>query len=227
MAIRMVLFDLDNTLYPASSGLMQSLDQRIGEFVQRSLGLSEEESLRLRRQYYAEFGTTLRGLRHHNYQVETEHYLEYVHDVALDAFLASDEKLELLLGRLAVRKAIFTNSPREYALRVLQTLGIEHHFERVFDARFFDFVCKPDPSCYQRVLAEIELEGRDVLLIEDTAANLPPAARVGMTTILIDEQARSTELADYVVHDVHAAIEIAIQLAAPVDQSAQSSAPTS
>ena len=66
MTVRAVLFDLDNTIYPASNGLMLSIDQRIGEFVQRLLGLDEDEALRLRRHYYAEYGTTLRGLQHHH-----------------------------------------------------------------------------------------------------------------------------------------------------------------
>ncbi len=217
MAIRAMLFDLDNTLYPASSGLMQSIDQRIGQFVQQSLGLSEEESLRLRRGYYAEFGTTLRGLRRHHDGIEPEHYLEYVHDIALDAFLASDARLDRLLGMLQVRKVIFTNSPREYAERVLKTLGIAHHFEHIFDLRFFDFACKPEPACYERVLQELGIAGHEAMLLEDTPQNLPPAVALGMTTILIDEQEQPNSMADYVVPDVVAAVEVAQQLIAPDD----------
>jgi putative hydrolase of the HAD superfamily len=216
MTIRAILFDLDNTLYPASSGLMQSIDQRIGEFLQQTLGLSAEESLTLRRSYYAEFGTTLRGLKRHHEGIETEHYLQYVHDIALDAFLASDARLDGLLGMLSVRKVIFTNSPREYAERVLQTLGIAHHFEHIFDLRFFDFACKPEPTCYDRVLAELGIAGHEAMLLEDTAQNLPPAAALGMTTILIDEQQRADAVAHYVVPDVVAAVEIARRLTPPI-----------
>src|SRR5215218_10762198 len=39
MPIAAILFDLDNTLYPASSGLMQGVDTRITEYVQRLLGI--------------------------------------------------------------------------------------------------------------------------------------------------------------------------------------------
>ncbi len=216
MTIRAVLFDLDNTIYPASSGLMQSIDRRIGEYVQRVLGITEEEALSLRRHYYAEFGTTLRGLRHHHQHIEIEHYLQYVHDVALDAFLASDQRLDALLASLHVRKVIFTNSPREYAERVLNALGIAHHFERIFDVRYFDFVGKPDPACYAQVLRELDLSGREVMLIEDTAHNLPPAAQRGMTTVLIGESLEMTALADYVVPDVLAAVAVAQRLASPL-----------
>ena len=215
MAIRAVLFDLDNTIYPASNGLMQSIDQRIGEYVQRTLGISEDEALRLRRHYYAEFGTTLRGLQQHNGHVEIESYLQYVHDVALDAFLQSDERLNALLTSLKARKAIFTNSPREHAERVLEILGIARHFERIFDLRYFNFVAKPDPACYARVLQELGVAGEEVMLLEDTSNNLRPAKQLGMTTILIDEHGQPNELADFVVPDVVAAVEVANRLTAP------------
>ena len=209
MTIRVVLFDLDDTLYPAASGVMHMIDRRIGEFVQQSLGLSEDESLSLRRRYYAEYGTTLRGLRHNHAQVDTEGYLEYVHDLALDAFLVSDERLDLALAGLNARKAIFTNSPREHAERVLRTLGIEHHFERIFDVRFFDFVCKPDLSCYRRVLEEMDITGHEAIMIEDMPKNLPPAAQLGMTTILVADAAPDPPIADFVVADVIAAVDVA------------------
>ena len=212
MAIRAVLFDLDNTIYPASNGLMQSLDHRIGEYVQRILGLDEAESLRLRRQYYAEYGTTLRGLRHHHGDIETEPYLQYVHDLVLDAFLVSDQRLDELLAALPARKIVFTNSPREFAERVLSTLGIAHHFERVFDARYFDFVGKPDPACYVTVLRELGISGEEAMFIEDTAQNLPPAAQLGMTTVLIDDELQASPLAHFVVPDVVAAVELAQRL---------------
>ena len=222
MAIQVILFDLDNTIYPASSGLMQSIDQRIGEFVQRSLGLSEEEALRLRRHYYAEFGTTLRGLQHHHQYVETESYLQYVHDLALEAFLVSDERLDAMLGALNARKVIFTNSPREHAERVLETLGIAHHFERIFDLRYFDFVAKPEPAAYVRVLQELGVSGHEAMLIEDTAHNLPPAVQLGMTTVLIDEHGEANEFAHYVVPDVLAAVAIVQRLSAPAVPAARS-----
>jgi putative hydrolase of the HAD superfamily len=72
MTIRAMLFDLDNTLYPASSGVMQSIDQRIGEYVQQRLGLPEVEAAKIRHYYYTTYGTTLRGLQQHHGHIETE-----------------------------------------------------------------------------------------------------------------------------------------------------------
>ena len=212
MPITTVLFDLDNTIYPASSGLMKGIDVRINEYVKNLLGLDDQDSLRLRKQYYVEYGTTLHGLQRHH-SVDAEHYLEYVHDVAIESFLASDAELDRLLSELQATKSIFTNSPAPYARRVLEVLGIERHFAHIFDIRFSGFQPKPDPAVYQSVLEALNVKGDTALLVEDTAKNLAPARALSMTTILVGEPDEiNADLADYVVPDVLAAIRVALEL---------------
>jgi putative hydrolase of the HAD superfamily len=219
MPITTVLFDLDNTLYPVSSGLMKGVDVRISEYVQKLLGLDEAEARAIQRRYYAEYGTTLSGLQLHH-AVDAEDYLGFVHDIAPDTFLAADAELDQLLSELDATKAIFTNSPGEYAKRVLGALGIERHFSHVFDIRFSKFRPKPDPAVYQLVLDMLGASGDDAILVEDTAKNLPPARALGMTTILLAETSPEPHLAiDYVVPDVLAAVRLAIELARTRDDS--------
>jgi putative hydrolase of the HAD superfamily len=215
MTIRAILFDLDNTLYPATSGVMQHIDRRIGEYVEQILGITGDEALNIRRHYYSTYGTTLRGLQQHYPHVETDEYLRFVHDVAIEEFLARDAALDDMLARLDVPKVIFTNSPREHAERVLQALGLAHHFERIFDLRYFNFVAKPDPASYAHVLDELGVEGSEALLLEDTTHNLPPAKDLGITTILIAEPEVDCPAADYHVQTVMEALKIAQTLLAP------------
>lgn len=213
MPISTILFDLDNTLYPASSGLMQGVDTRITEYVQNLLGLDAEQAMALRRHYFADYGTTLRGLQHHH-TVDPEDYLAYVHDVALESFLASDAELDHLLSKVAATKAIFTNAPGEYARRVLAVLGIERHFAQIFDIRFFAFRPKPDPACYQCALDAIGIGGTQAILVEDTPQNLAPAHALGMTTILVGQRpgSRAATAADHVAPDILAALRIVLEL---------------
>lgn len=215
MTIRAILFDLDNTLYPATSGVMQHIDRRIGEYVEQILGITGDEALNIRRHYYATYGTTLRGLQQHYPHVETDDYLRFVHDVAIEEFLQRDAALDDMLARLHVPKVIFTNSPREHAERVLQALGLEQHFERIFDLRYFNFVAKPDPACYGHILDELKVDGAEALLLEDTPHNLPPAKDLGMTTILIAEPEVACPAADYHVETLSNALRIAETLIAP------------
>jgi len=212
MPISAVLFDLDNTIYPASSGVMKGVDVRITEYVRDLLGIDIEQAQQLRRHYYLTYGTTLNGLQRHH-AVDAEHYLGYVHDLAIETFLTSDAELDHLLSQLEATKAIFTNSPAEHARRVLRTMGIERHFAHVFDIRFSGFQPKPDPAVYHSVLDSLGVAGSGVILVEDTPQNLAPARALGMTTILVGEPSDADmSLADHVVPDVLAAVRIALEL---------------
>ena len=212
MPISTVLFDLDNTLYPSSSGLMHSVDTRISEYVQSLLGLDPADAMTLRWRYYIDYGTTLRGLQR-NHAVDAEDYLAYVHDLALESFLASDAELDHLLGQVAAAKAIFTNAPGEYARRVLAALGIERHFARVFDIRAFGFQPKPEPAAYRLVLDTLGATGPEAVFVEDTPQNLAPARSLGMTTILVGAEPTG-QAADYVVPDILAAVRVVLELEA-------------
>ena len=53
------LFDLDNTLYHASTGLMDAMVQRIQDYVVEYYGVSMEEAEHIRKSYWANYGTTL------------------------------------------------------------------------------------------------------------------------------------------------------------------------
>src|SRR5687768_17380450 len=113
MPPRVVLFDLDNTLYPPECGLLAHLDDRINEFVSERLGLSIEETKALRRRYVQEYGTTLHGLQAER-GVPPEEYLSTVHDaVNLDRFLTRDEELLAALAAIEIEKVVFTNAPRD------------------------------------------------------------------------------------------------------------------
>ena len=211
MPISAVLFDLDNTLYPAASGLMKGVDTRITEYVQNLLGIDIAEAQALRKQYFVDYGTTLGGLQRHH-SVDPEHYLSYVHDLALESFLASDAELDHLLSTLAATKAIFTNAPGEYARRVLRALGVKRHFDHIFDIRFSNFRPKPDSAVYQSVLDTLRVAGDEAVLIEDTAQNLVPARAQGMTTILVGEPSDAVPHADYIVPDILAAVRVVLGL---------------
>jgi len=56
------VFDLDNTLYPASSSLFPQIDRRMRRFIASTLGLDQDAAFLLQKQYYRDYGTTLRGL---------------------------------------------------------------------------------------------------------------------------------------------------------------------
>src|ERR1700758_4786626 len=76
------IFDLDNTLYPASCRLFDQIHARMTSFIAERLELSAEAALVLQKTYFREHGTTMRGLMTVN-RIDPEDFLAYVHEIDL------------------------------------------------------------------------------------------------------------------------------------------------
>jgi len=184
--LRFALFDLDDTLYPSSTGLWEAIGERINLFMIERLGLKPGEARALRDHYLSSFGTTLNGLRH-EFNIDAEDYLAFVHDLPLDQYLRPDPALNGMLARLPLAKIIFTNSDRPHVERVLARLGVARHFQQIIDIRALDFVNKPDPRAYTRALEMIRARPQECLFVEDSRRNLLPARELGMLTVWVSE----------------------------------------
>ncbi|HEY9217320.1 MAG TPA: pyrimidine 5'-nucleotidase [Phenylobacterium sp.] len=191
------LFDLDNTLYPASSGFMGEIERRMTDFVQRVTGLGRPEAYALQKSYLAEHGLTLRGLMQHH-GVDPDDFHAIFHDMSLEA-LAHDPDLVAAIARLPGRRLIFTNADAIHAERVLAHLGLADLFQDVFHIASFDYTPKPDPAPFARMAAEHDVTPATTAFFEDSERNLEPAALLGMTTVLVGEHAEGST-ADFVHH---------------------------
>jgi len=181
------IFDLDNTLYPASCNLFAQVDARMSAFIQDLLSLAPEEARRVQKRYFRDHGTTLRGLMTHH-RVDPEAFLAFVHDIDFSVVPAAPG-LEAALTRLAGRKLVFTNATVPYAERVLARLGIAHHIEAIFDIVATDYRPKPEPDGYSQLIAAHGIDPSRAVLVEDIARNLAPAAALGMTTVWVPNPA--------------------------------------
>ena len=175
------IFDLDNTLYPASCRLFDQVDRRIGQFIAERFALDSESARVLQKRYFRDYGTTLRGLMT-EHGVNPSQFLDYVHEIDHSPVPPSPA-LAAALGRLAGRKLVFTNGSRSHADRVMARLGVAGHFEAVFDIADAGFAPKPDPASYQALLAHHAIAPASAAMIDDIARNLEPAAALGMTTV--------------------------------------------
>jgi putative hydrolase of the HAD superfamily len=194
--VRFLVFDLDETLYPAQAGLFHEIGRRIHLYLQERLGIPPEQVPQLRQSYYERYGTTLRGLQIHH-RVDPEDYLSFVHDVDVSAYLRPDPALEAVLASLPQEKVVFTNATTAHARQVLQALGLDHHFRRIFDIHSLRFHCKPDPEAYRILLELLPARGPECLLIEDNLRNLLAGKAAGMHTLLVGETAGRQDGVDF------------------------------
>ncbi len=175
------IFDLDNTLYPASSDLFAQIDVRMTAFVQDRLGLDADAARALQKTYYRDYGTTLNGLMQ-LHDVAADEYLAFVHDIDLDG-LEADRDLRSAIQRLPGRRFIFTNGCRNHAARVLGRLHLEGLFDEVWDIKTVSFRPKPDLRSYRYVLEQASILPHKAAMFEDAARNLVPAYELGLTTV--------------------------------------------
>ena len=182
--IRDWIFDLDNCLYPASTGLFSLIDERMGAYIERLVGCSPEEAKRIQKAHFHEHGTTLAGLmKEHN--VDPHDFLADVHDIPFDRVKA-DERLGALLPRLPGRRFVFTNGDAPYARKVLEAIGVHGHFDDLHDIHASELRPKPDPHGYAILCERFDIDPAHALLADDMVKNLAPAKALGMTTVWVD-----------------------------------------
>jgi putative hydrolase of the HAD superfamily len=204
--LKVLLCDLDNTLYPRSLGLFDRVADRIRNYMEDRLGYEKEVSRELRLEYVKKYGSTLRGLMIHQ-KIDPADFLEYVHDVGVEETVRPNPSLGSLLQAIPIEKAIFTSGHRPYALKVLRCLGVEKFFPQIFDIIFTQYIPKPNPEPYHQILDFLGASGSQCLLIDDMPANLKPAKELGMTTVLVRQNPAKTEdgqdgFIDYRVEDI-------------------------
>ena len=184
--IRYVVFDLDDTLYPPASGVMQEIRRLILRYMTHRLGMPLREADELRLRYLVDYGTTMAGLLRHQ-AIDPEDYLSYVHDMSIGDYLRPNGELDRVLGAITAPKAIWTNATRAHSERVLAALHIRRHFDQIVDVTDMGYTGKPAQEVYARLLGLLGVEGPDCVLVEDSIPNLRPARPLGMITVLVDK----------------------------------------
>src|SRR5262249_5580713 len=176
------IFDLDNTLYPASCRLFDQIHANMTRFIVERLDLSPEAALVLQKAYFREHGTTLRGLMTVD-RIDPDDFLAYVHQIDLPC-VPPDPVLVAALAALPGRKIVHTNGSVRHAERLLDHLGIAGAFCGIVDIAAAGYEPKPGLAGYHELLRRHRVTPATALMIEDMAKNLIPAAALGITTAL-------------------------------------------
>ena len=141
------IFDLDNTLYPASCRLFDQVQQRMNEYICSRFGLSPDEAAERRRNYFREHGTTLRGLMTED-GIDPHDFLAFVHEIDLSC-VPPDPALADAMAALRGHKIIHTNGSVRHAERLLDHLGLAASFSGIIDIAAAEF----DPKAVARRLS--------------------------------------------------------------------------
>jgi putative hydrolase of the HAD superfamily len=184
MRFTTLFFDLDDTLYPSSTGLWPAIKDRMTLYMIERLGLPEIDVPFLREQYFKMYGTTLRGLEE-RHNVDKAEFLAYVHDLPLSDYLAPNPVVRQVIASLPTRNLIFTNADAAHARRVLAALQLDDLFDAVVDVNAVAPYCKPMPESFA-IAMDIadEPDPRKCVMIDDLPRTTRAALQVGMASLL-------------------------------------------
>lgn len=196
------IFDLDDTLHNASAHIFPVMNQAMTQYIMDTLRIDEEAAHKLRQHYWHIYGATLKGLmRHHG--VDAFHFLKETHAfMDLPNMVVQVKRLKYMLNQLPGRKCVFTNAPREYAMRVLNIMGITDCFELVFSVESTHFHGKPSPRGFAMLLTTLNVRASQCVMFEDNLPALMTAKRLGMRTVWISKQRKRPNYVNYRLSNV-------------------------
>mmetsp|Transcript_96733 Transcript_96733/g.250380 ORF Transcript_96733/g.250380 Transcript_96733/m.250380 type:complete len:271 (-) Transcript_96733:79-891(-) len=203
-AIDTLVFDVDDTLYPVSSGFSEHRNgDVICNFMLAKLGFeSADEAMKVRHEYFQRYHSSMKGLKVASDEGKTyKPFLEkdladwFADECAFAKFLKPNPELAEILGSLrdeaGLRLVVFSNAPRRYALNCLEALGVRKFFpdDQVFGVEDVLPACKPEEAAFQKVLKAVGSSPERAVMFEDSMKNIRACSAIGMHTVLIDELA--------------------------------------
>ena len=196
------VFDIDDTLYPASCGLWFEVRDRIHQYMIEVIGVPEDEAPSQREAYFHKYGTSLAGLQNDYKDFDTDGYVKYVHNVPYSNYIGTNIDLIKEMEVLPLDKAVFTNSDKNHATNVLRALGIEQYFSVVVDVYASRFIPKPAKGSFDALFEHLASEPSECVFLDDQERNLQMAKSLGMMTILVRHEGEGDTVADHCVSNV-------------------------
>lgn len=197
-SVTTLIFDIDDTLYDVATHFTAHRNgDAVFAFMCEKLGFaSHAEAKVVRDEYFARYHATGKGLK----MAEKDGRLPAgatfeLSDLSewwasrLDFSLLGgpDPVLIEALESCPLRLVAFSNSPRRYALRVLDELGLRRFFpdDAVFAVDDVLPSCKPEAEAFEIVLKACGVEASECVMVEDSMKNVRAAKALGMKTILV------------------------------------------
>ncbi|KAF9495396.1 pyrimidine 5-nucleotidase [Pleurotus eryngii] len=179
-----VWFDIDNTLYSASTKISQAMGQRIHAYF-LTLGLDDDAASELHHRYYTQYGLALRGLTRHHQIDPIDFDRKCDGSLPLEDMIFPSESLRQLfldINRSKFRVWALTNAYRTHAERVLMILNLTDQIDGLVFCDYAEpnFVCKPEPAFYEQALKVANVSDPTLCyFIDDNKSNVLAAKQLG------------------------------------------------
>lgn len=198
---KVVIWDLDNTLYRITPEIADSLDETMAvalvKDLQVPLDLDEckalvKESYRIHRDGGEYF--------YQNYNISPKELSFYYNKRNPVHLIKPYQNLLEKLKQIPLEQYVFTASNRETSVRILKHLGLYEMFQnRFYSVEDFGVYKKNENAdVYHQYCEKIGYNPNDCIFVDDSYSNLEFAKLAGMTTVRIYYQSNSASDKGYI-----------------------------
>ena len=188
------IFDLDNTLHDAQKKIFPIINQKINQYISKSVKINITEADRLRQQYWDYYGATIEGLiKHHN--INPTEFLEVTHTLEnFEELIVPMPDLIKVLTSINGEKILYTNAPRNYTNKVLQICQIENYFDGIFSIEDANYIAKPSATSMEFFIKKYKIKVAN--FVDDVKENLETANQFGLSTIWLTNEKENPSYID-------------------------------
>ena len=197
--ITTLIFDIDDTLYDVGSGFTAHRNgDAVGQFMMARLHFADmADAMAVRNEYFAKYHSTAKALKIAEQEgrlpdgavFHTHELSEWWAAHLTFSMLKPDPDLIDVLKACPLKIVAFTNAPRKYAIRVLETLQLRDVFpdERLFAVEDVLPHAKPDKEAFEKILEALGdgTVAANCVMVEDRMKNIRAAKALGMKTVLV------------------------------------------
>jgi len=210
---RVLIYDLDDTLYNKTEEFADILDETMAEALVYDLGLKMNlqeakalvtESYKIYRDggeiFYRDYGINPKDL-----------FIAYHRRKPVEKIVPYDNLIEKI-KRVPAEQYIFTASDRYASEKILKHLGLYEFFkDRYFSVEDFGvFKKNEDAQVYKDFCERINTSPQDVVFVDDSYSNLEYAKEAGMTTVRIyykNNSAKDKTYIDYAYRGIESFLD--------------------
>lgn len=180
-----LVFDLDGTLYDISNGYMNHIRENLFRMmVNKGYARDRDDAEAKWKPLFKKHNQSFKGLNAGGYLFTNDEYWAE-HRAGMERYFKPDLDLYNLLTTLPYEKIIFTNCREIEADHILNLTGINDCFRATYGADFMGDCCKPEASCFEKLLDKLQCSAENIVYFEDSVKNLKTAQSIGMQCVLI------------------------------------------
>jgi phosphoglycolate phosphatase len=212
LPIRLIIFDLDGTLVDSILDTTNAVNYAVRTFGLK--GLTPSMVAKMLSVTNSAIGVIHKVLKQYNIHGDTnvpvERYLEYYSSHLTDMTVMYPETKETLEALNGYSKAIVTNKPERFAVKILNSLGLYKHFKIIVGG---DTVPerKPSPAPIIHILTNLNVKPEDAILVGDGKADIDSGKASNLKTVAATYgygEAGFEKEADFVIETIPNLLEV-------------------